>query len=133
LARRKISASDCRRLALSLPETTEGVHSGFATFHVAGKRFATLGWPDRTSVSLMLDRAEQEVLVSAASEVFSPLPGGWGARGHTRMRLEAADEATVLSGLRAAWRRAAPKRLAAATPGDPEALPTMPPKPHRSR
>jgi YjbR len=74
LARRSISASDCRRLALTLPETTEGVHSGLATFHVAGKRFATLGWPDGTSVSLMLDRAEQEVLVAAASQAFSRFP-----------------------------------------------------------
>jgi hypothetical protein len=107
-----VSAAACLRLALALPETTEGRHEGLTTFLVRGKRFATLGWPDARSVSLNLAPADQQVLIAAA-EIFSPVPGNWGRLGHTVMRLDKADAAAVRSGLAAGWRKAAPKTLAA--------------------
>jgi hypothetical protein len=38
--------------------------------------------------------------------------GGWRVRGNTNVNLAAAGKAAALSAIRAAWRNAAPKRLA---------------------
>jgi hypothetical protein len=44
--------------------------------------------------------------------MFSPVKGGWGLRGATQVRLDAADEATLRHALYTAWRETAPKTLA---------------------
>ena len=103
---------DFRALALGLPETSEGEHSGLPTFLVAGKRFATLGWPKRRQVALVLPLDEQELLIAAAPDAVRRAPGSWGQRGHSHLDLAEADDATIASVLRMAWRRAAPARLA---------------------
>jgi hypothetical protein len=103
---------DFRVLALGLPEASEGEHSGLPTFLVAGKRFATLGWPKRRQVAVVLGLHEQEVLLAACPDAVRRAPGGWGQRGHSHLDLAEADDATVASVLRMAWRRAAPPPLA---------------------
>ncbi len=100
-----------RKIALSLPEAVEGSHMGHADFRVGGKIFATMGWPDEEWGMVKLTREEQELRVGADPAVFSPVPGNWGLKGSTRMKLAAADEATVRSALTAAWRNTAPKRF----------------------
>ncbi len=102
-----------RRIALSLPETSESAHMAHPDFRVRGKIFATLGWPDKTWGMVKLTPEDQEVLVAAEPAVFTPVKGGWGRQGNTNVRLDAASEATLRSALVKAWRRAAPKRLAA--------------------
>jgi len=37
-----------RRLALALPDATEGAHGGHPDFRIGGKVFASLGYPDAT-------------------------------------------------------------------------------------
>ncbi len=110
-SRLPVTLATARALALGLPETTEGAHEGLPTFHVRGKRLATLGWPDADSVTLQLAAADQAVMVAAAPAVFATRPGGWGVRGHTRMNLAAADRETALSGLTAVSRNKAPATL----------------------
>ncbi len=105
-----MTADDYRRLALDLPETEERAHQGHPDFRVAGKIFATL-WPHQGRGVALLTPEQQEMLVQAEPAMFAPVPGGWGRRGSTDIRLDAADETTVRSALLMAWRNKAPKRL----------------------
>jgi hypothetical protein len=105
-----MSAEDLRRLALALPETVEGAHHGRTDFRIGGRIFATLS-PDGMEGVALLAPEEQAVLAAAEPAVFTPVPGGWGAKGATTILIAAADEPTLRSALTLAWRRKAPKRL----------------------
>lgn len=107
-----MTADDFRRLALSLPEAVESAHMGHPDFRVRGKIFATLG-PDESWGMVKLTPDQQKLFVRTEPKVFEPVPGGWGRRGATRVRLEAATESAVRQALVAAWRNTAPKGLAA--------------------
>jgi hypothetical protein len=108
-----MTPADFRRLALDLPEATESSHMAHPDFRVRGKIFATLGYPDHNWAMVKLPPEQQELLSKAESDVFIPLKGGWGRQGATSVLLKAAKKAAVRDALLAAWRRAAPKRLAA--------------------
>jgi hypothetical protein len=99
-----------RRLALALPGATEGAHMGHADFRVGGKIFATLGNPDPKWAVLLLKPDQQALVVATAGDVFSPVPGGWGLKGSTRINLAAADRAAVESALKLAWEVRAPRQ-----------------------
>ena len=45
-----------------------------------------------------LTAEQQSMLVEAEPEIFRPVPGGWGKRGSTNVRLARADRATLLVG-----------------------------------
>ncbi|WP_309085583.1 MmcQ/YjbR family DNA-binding protein [Chelativorans sp.] len=104
-----MDGNDLRRLALGLPETEEKSHFGKADFRVRNRVFATLPSPDTGVVKLTPE--EQEMLVTSEPAVFSPVKGGWGLKGWTRIALPAADEATLQSALWMGWRNAAPAAL----------------------
>jgi len=44
-----VTAREFRQMALSFPETEARSHMGHPDFRVAGKIFATLGYPDKDS------------------------------------------------------------------------------------
>jgi hypothetical protein len=106
-----MTATDFRRIALSLPETVEGSHFGSADFRVGGKIFATLALESEGYGVLLLAPDEQAGMVEDAPEIFSPVPGGWGRKGSTRVRLSKVTPDILEAALRSAWRRKAPKRL----------------------
>jgi hypothetical protein len=106
-----MSSDTFRRLALSLPETSESAHRNHPDFRVRGKIFATLGWPSQDWGIVKLTCEEQEIVVDAEPTVFVPVKGAWGRQGCTNVRLEAASEATLQGALLRAWRKAAPKYL----------------------
>lgn len=106
-----MTTDDFRRLALSLPETSEGTHMGHPDFRVAGKIFATLAYPKRGWGTIMLTRDEQEHFVRAQPAAFSPVKGGWGEKGATNVQLRAARKGVVREALMFAWQKRAPKRL----------------------
>ena len=106
-----MTATDFRRIALRLPETVEGSHFGNADFRVAGKIFATLALESEGYGVLLLTPDEQAGMVEDAPEVFSPVPGGWGRKGSTRVRLSKVTADILEAALRSAWRRKAPKHL----------------------
>jgi hypothetical protein len=110
-----MTATDFRRIALALPETVEGAHMGHADFRVAGRIFATLGHPDAGWGMVKLTPEQQELMVAAEPAVFRPVNGGWGRKGSTNVRLDAADEATLQSALAMGWRNTAPAKLLAAS------------------
>jgi hypothetical protein len=107
------TAQDFRRMALSLPEATEGKHGGHPDFRVANKVFASLGVPDQAGGMVKLTPEQQSVLLEAEPKIFAPAAGAWGRRGYTHLRLAAVDRTTLLSALTMAWRNTAPKRLLA--------------------
>ena len=54
-----------RRLALGLPEATEGAHMGHPDFRVRNKIFASLGVPDADWGMVKLTPEQQAVLIAA--------------------------------------------------------------------
>ena len=101
------SANDFRRIALALEHATEGAPMGHPDFRVGGKIFATL-MPAGGLAMVKLAPDEQEALVQALPAVFSPVPGGWGREGATRLRLAKSTKAVARDGLITAWRHRAP-------------------------
>jgi hypothetical protein len=108
-----MTPEDFRQLALDLPEATESSHMAHPDFRVRGKVFATLGYPDQNWGMVKLPPEQQELLSKAEPDVFVPAKGGWGRQGATSVLLKAAKKTAVRGALLAAWRRVAPKRLAA--------------------
>jgi hypothetical protein len=106
-----VTSQDFRRIALSLPETSEHVHMGHPDFRVRNKIFVTLGFPDQEWAMVKLTPEQQASCVGAEPNVFAPVKGGWGLRGATNVRLESADESILRHALVEAWRNVAPKRL----------------------
>jgi hypothetical protein len=106
-----MTPQEFRRLALSFPETSEKSHMDHPDFRVAGKLFATLGYPDDGWAMVKLTPLEQEMFVKAQPAVFNPCGGAWGRRGCTNVRLKSARKPTLRRALEAAWRLAAPAIL----------------------
>jgi hypothetical protein len=106
-----MTANDFRRLALSFPSTEECKHMDHPDFRVAGKIFATLGYPESGWAMVKLTPIEQEMLVRVQPKVFIPCTGVWGRRGATNARLKSARKPTMRRAIEAAWRLAAPRTL----------------------
>ena len=107
-----MTQKDFRRIALSLPETSESAHMEHPDFRVAGKIFATLGYPDEQWGMVKLRSDDQAKLFEAEPEVFVPVKGAWGRCGATTVRLKAVKKSPLQRALLAAWLNVAPKRLA---------------------
>ena len=99
-----MTAADFRRVALSLPDTAEGSHFGHPDFRTGGKIFATLGFEDGYGV-LLLTPEQQAGMVEDAPDIFSPVPGGWGRQGSTRLCLAKVTPDILEGALRTAWQR----------------------------
>ena len=106
-----MTPDDFRKLALSFPETEERAHMNHPDFRVAGKIFATLGYPDTDRAMVKVTPVEQEMLVRAEPKVFSPESGAWGRQGSTRVGLKAAKITSIRRALAAAWQLAAPESV----------------------
>lgn len=106
-----MTGADFRRIALAMPEAVEGAHFGNADFRVGGKIFATLALEKEGFGVLLLSPEQQAGMMEDAPDLFSPVPGGWGRQGATRVRLAKVPPTLLEAVLRTAWRKRAPKRL----------------------
>ena len=106
-----MTAAGFRKLALKMPEATEGSHFGVADFRAANKIFATLAYEKTGSGVLMLTPEQQEGMVADAPDIFSPVPNAWGRQGATLVKLAAVKPDILESALRTAWLRRAPRKL----------------------
>jgi hypothetical protein len=104
-----MTATEFRRLALSLPDAIEAAHMGHPDFRVAGKIFATLGYPRSRFGVVMLTPEQQELFVRTEPKTFAPVPGGWGKQGSTHVLLRTARKPAVREALTVAWQNRAPK------------------------
>ncbi|HEY2360081.1 MAG TPA: MmcQ/YjbR family DNA-binding protein [Candidatus Angelobacter sp.] len=112
---KQMRVSDFRRIALSLPEATEGSHFGNADFRVGGKIFATLSLAKQGYGVLLLTPEQQAGMVEDEPKIFSAIPNGWGRNGATRVSLAKVSPDILKAALQTAWRRRAPKKLSAAS------------------
>ncbi len=106
-----MTAKDFRQLALSLPETEERQHMSHPDFRVAGKIFATLGYPDKTRGMVKLSPEDQHYFSEDYPGTFIPVKGAWGRRGATSVLLKTAKKDALRKAIEAAWRNTAPKHL----------------------
>ncbi len=123
-----MTVAQFRRIALSMPEATEGAHMGHPDFRVKGKIFATLFHRDDIDWGMVkLKPVQQRKFQEAKPGVFQPVKGGWGRQGCTQVRLDGVDKATLLSAIFTAWLNTAPKRVVE------ETGPRRSPLPHSGR
>ena len=105
-----MTPAEFRHIALSFPDTSEKSHQDHPDFRAAGKIFATLGYPDKSSGMVKLTPVEQEMLVEAEPKVFAPCAGAWGRAGSTSVNLKLAKRLTLAKALKAAWELALAKQ-----------------------
>lgn len=105
--RKPIDQDRIRALALALPEAQEGVHLGRPDFRVKGRKFVTFP-EDGVSVHLKTGAADLAALVRADPATFSDV---WGGR-WVGVNLATVQPNQLFDLIIAAWRVAAPKRLA---------------------
>ena len=98
-----MTASDFRRIALSLDGAEEGSHMGAADFRVGGRIFATLASERQGFGNLMLNPDQQAAFMADQPDVFLPVAGTWGRNGATHVRLAMASEDILRGALRCAW------------------------------
>lgn len=133
------TATQFRKLALSLPDTEEGFHVDHADFRVRGKIFAGLT-KDEKGASMKLSLPTQAAMASADPDAFVPASGAWGRAGWTMVKLSAlaigaledlVREAHEIIGASA---RARPKKKAAPkkTPKEKTANKALAPKPTKT-
>lgn len=107
-----MTAAGFRRIALSLSDTEESSHQGVADFRVSGRIFATLAYEKDGFGVLALTPEQQSGMVQDAPDLFEPVPGGWGRRGMTLVRLSAVTPEVLEGVLQLAWenRKSSPRR-----------------------
>jgi hypothetical protein len=98
-----MTGSDFRRIALGMTGATEGSHFGNADFRVGGRIFATLSLEREGYGVLLLTPDQQAGMVRDEPAVFSPVPGGWGRNGSTRVLLAKVAPDVLEDALRTAW------------------------------
>lgn len=104
------SISYFRNLALGFEDTDEKPHFDRAAFRVKGKIFATLLEKEKT-VNLMLSPEDQYVFSKCDPSIY-PVPGGWGRRGATTVKLTKISKVLLKEMLTNAYCHHAPKKLA---------------------
>lgn len=106
-----VTAREFRKMALSLPQTEAKSHMGHPDFRVAGKIFATLGYPDKDGGMVKVTPIEQGMFVESEPDAFHPCSGVWGRRGATNVKLSKVKKSTLRRALAAAWALSAPPSL----------------------
>jgi hypothetical protein len=109
-----VTPEEFRDWALALPEATEHETWGEATFRIRGKIFAMLA-PDGSSAGVKATLEDQAELIAIDPATYAKAHYT-GRYGWVSVRLAGADPADLHPLVVDAWRRTAPKRLAAQVP-----------------
>jgi hypothetical protein len=108
-----VTAEDVRRLALSLPRTSEGLVRDRVKFRVGRIVFISIS-PDEQMMGFGFPKEERAALVASEPDKFL-MPLRSDERYHwVRVRLAAIDEAEMRELVIDAWRMCVPKKVAAA-------------------
>ncbi|QBS41787.1 MmcQ/YjbR family DNA-binding protein [Nocardia sp. CS682] len=107
-----VTADDVRRIAMSLPRTTEALVRDRVKYRIGRIVYLALS-ADETRMGFAYPKAERAALVAAEPDKFMmPRPSderyNW-----VRVRLAAIDEAELTELVVEAWRMCVPKRVAA--------------------
>lgn len=101
--------AEVRRIALSLPETTEAPHFNYSSFRVAGKIFVTVP-PEETHIHVFVGEEQRERALALEPGWLEKLHWGKKVVG-LRITLDRAKPTMVEALLAEAWRVKAPKRV----------------------
>ncbi|MFF3221963.1 MmcQ/YjbR family DNA-binding protein [Nocardia suismassiliense] len=107
-----VTADDVRRIAMTLPRTTEALVRDRVKYRIGRIVYLALS-ADETRMGFAYPKAERAALVAAEPDKFMmPRPSderyNW-----VRVRLAAIDEAELTELVVEAWRMCVPKRVAA--------------------
>ena len=105
-----IGEDDVRRIALSLPATTEKPSYGTPGFHVRDKLFARMRPEGDSVVVWCADLGEKEALIATEPDKFFSLPH-YDGYPSVLVRLAALDVDEMTEVLTESWRLRAPARL----------------------
>jgi hypothetical protein len=86
-----VTVDEFRALALEILGSVESAHMAHPDFRIAGKVFATLGYPDGEHGMVKLTREQQRTFLKKPPDVFSPSAGAWGKQGSTNIYLRLAE------------------------------------------
>jgi hypothetical protein len=107
-----VTIAAVRKMAMALPETTEVVTWGTdLTWRVRDKMFV-VGGPESRRVSVKASTEDQAELIAMAPETYE-VAAYVGRFGWVSVNLSTVDKAELNELIIEAWRRTAPKRLAA--------------------
>lgn len=104
--------ADFRRFALELGQTEQRQHMNHPDFRVAGKIFATLGYPNKQHGMVKFTPTQQQEFVASHPGAFAPVTGGWGRKGATSVLLAKVSKRALKDAILTAWRNHAPADLA---------------------
>lgn len=82
-----VTQDDPIQWALALPGVEEKPHFNIPSFRANGKVFTTL-WEKENRAMLKLSLIDQDVFCAFGSNVFFPVPEGWGKQGATFVQLD---------------------------------------------
>lgn len=99
-----------RRIAMSLPEVTEGTHFRLPSFEVGEKSFLHLQ-KGATHAIVFVPRSEAEALAAAEPETFEVVWRNGSIFVGVRVDLDSAGTDRLADVIGHAWRHRAPKRL----------------------
>lgn len=97
-----MTADEFREMALGFPGTVESAHMNHPDFRVAGRVFATLGYPEDDWGMVKLNPEQQRNFTKNTSRAFRPCKGLWGQRGATNVHLPSVKRNLIKSALRLA-------------------------------
>ena len=97
-----MTANEFRKLALEIRGAVERSHMHHPDFPVAGKIFASLGYPDQDWAMVKLTPEQQRKCIKDAPAVFKLCSGAWGRQSGTNIYLSAANASMVRAALDAA-------------------------------
>jgi hypothetical protein len=103
-----VKLADARKIALSLPETTEEPHFDISSFRVRKKIFATV--PSNDVVRVFVEEELRDLMVGVDPKAYEKVWWGKKVVG-LAITLSAAKKKDVEMLLREAWLRKAPKSL----------------------
>jgi hypothetical protein len=112
MAKLRLTQEDVRRLALALPDSSEGAHMGHPDFRVGKKIFASLP-PDGCTVALKIMPADLDLLVASDPATFRDV---WGGR-WLGVSLDRVTRPVLRRLLTESWRMTAPKSSASRRSG----------------
>jgi hypothetical protein len=105
-----VTEDDVRRIALSLPSTSERPSYGMPGFRVKDKLFARIREEGDVIVVWVESVEEKEALIAADPDVFFTLPH-YDGYAMVLVRMAAVEEDELTELLTDAWRLRAPKRV----------------------
>jgi hypothetical protein len=104
---RRLTRADVRRIALALPETSEGSHMGHPDLRVAEKIFIGLPANEGSSINLKSPAMNVDALVREDPKTYRDAWGGkW-----LGVKLDRVDRVKLRALIEEAWSLVAPKKL----------------------